>query len=103
VGVGAQGIAITGGYAYVANRISWTVSVVNLTTKLVESTINVGNRPIGVAVSADGAYVYVTNPSDDLFNPGSVSVISTASKTVVATVTDGIGNQPRMMAAWTQP
>ena len=50
----------------------------------VTATIPVGSEPIGVAVSPNGAYVYVTNRGDN-----SVSVISTASNTVTATVTVG--------------
>jgi YVTN family beta-propeller protein len=48
----------------------------------------VGSFPYGVAVTPDGKHVYVTNSST---TSSSVSVIDTASNTVVATVGVGIG------------
>jgi len=41
--------------------------------------------PTGIAITPDGAYAYVTTYA----NPGTVSVIATATNTVVATVTVG--------------
>ncbi len=40
--------------------------------------------PVGVAITPDGAFAYVTH-----FDSGTVSVIETASNTVVATVSVG--------------
>ena len=51
----------------------------------VTATIPVGSTLIGVAVSPNGVYVYVTNYLDN-----SVSVVSTASNTVTATVAVGV-------------
>jgi YVTN family beta-propeller protein len=51
----------------------------------VAATVGVGGKPLGVAVSPDGKFVYVAN---DTFN--SVSVIATATNVVVATV--GVGS-----------
>ena len=47
----------------------------------VTSTIPVGGNPISIAVTPNGAYAYVTN------GDGTVSVISTATNTVTATIT----------------
>ncbi len=47
--------------------------------------------PAGVAITSDGAFAYVTH-----FDSGTVSVIETASNTVVATVPVGVG--PRGVA-----
>jgi YVTN family beta-propeller protein len=70
-----------GPFAYVANINSNTVSVINIPTSSVASTIPVGSGPWGVAVSPDQTQVYVSN------NHGNnVSVINTASDTVVATI-----------------
>ena len=49
------------------------------------STIAVGATPVGVAVSPDGARAYVTNDDGD-----TVSVIDTATNTVIATIAVGI-------------
>lgn len=86
VGAGPQGIAITpdGRRAYVANagaivtgqvgKIGHTVTPINLVTRHPMRAIDVGNAPIGVAVSSDGSTVFVTNSYS-----GSVSPISVAA------------------------
>jgi YVTN family beta-propeller protein len=60
------------------------VSVINTATKTVVATVLVGNFPVGVAITPDGAFAYVTNGLD------TVSVIATATNTLVATVPVGI-------------
>jgi YVTN family beta-propeller protein len=93
-------VAITpdGRHAYVTNfgdpipRPGTTVSVIDTTTDMVVATIpGVGPGPLGVAVTPDGAYVYVVNVLSD-----NVSVIETATNTVVATV--AVGPRPRAVA-----
>ncbi|MGD0406565.1 MAG: YncE family protein, partial [Candidatus Bathyarchaeia archaeon] len=61
-------------------------------TNTVTATVPVGSEPIGVAVTPDGAYAYVTNYGGGYYGSGSVSVISTATNTVTATVT--VGSEP---------
>ena len=97
-------VALTpnGAYAYVTNWNSGTVSVINTTTNTVTATVPVGTgptsaaiapkgtppgliNPVGVAVTPNGKYAYVTNEGNE-----SVSVISTATNKVTATVTVGI-------------
>jgi len=63
------------------------VSVINTATKIVSTNIGVGRAPLGVAVSPDGTRAYITN------GEGTVSVINTATKTLIATVT-GVGPNP---------
>ena len=53
----------------------------------VNASIDVGDQPRGVAVSADGKRVYVVNQLDD-----DISVIDTATNTVVTTIT--VGDSP---------
>ena len=55
-------------------------------TNAVVSTILVGSAPFGVAISPNGARLYVTNLGSD-----SVSVIDTATNAVVATIPVGAG------------
>ena len=50
--------------------------------QMVTATITVGTAPRGVAVTPDGAYVYIANSENN-----SVSVMSTATNTVISTVT----------------
>jgi YVTN family beta-propeller protein len=71
--------------AYITNNGGNTVSVIDTATNTVSATIQVGNRPYGVAVTPDGGKVYVAN--NEFF--GSVSVIDTATDAVVGTITVG--------------
>src|SRR5207249_12237544 len=61
------------------------VSVIDTPRNTVTATVPVGLFPFGVAVTPDGAHVYVANQGG-----GNVSVIATASNTVTATVTVGV-------------
>ena len=54
---------------------------------VVSGTVSVGYKPQGIAVTPDGSKVYVTNYGGD-----NVSVISTATKTVIGTV--DVGSYP---------
>jgi YVTN family beta-propeller protein len=67
-------IAMTpdGHAAYVTNRGSGTVSVIDTATDTVTATIRVHYGPNRVAVAPDGRYAYVTNGGS-----GTVSVIDT--------------------------
>ena len=71
-------------YAYVANLGSNNVSVINLATNTVTTTLGVGTTPNGVAVNAAGTVAYVTNYSN-----ASMSEINTATNAVTGTVTVG--------------
>lgn len=93
VGSFSLGVAVTpdGKHAYVTNSNfgsnPGTVTVIDTATNKVVTTIAlpVGSFPSGVDVSPDGEHAYVANTGS-----GTVSVISTASNMVVATVTVGI-------------
>jgi YVTN family beta-propeller protein len=90
VGRPSLGVAVTpdGSKVYVANADAGTVSVIDTATNMVSVTISsVGGRAFGVAVSPDGSKVYVTD-SFALFH--SVSVIDSATNTVIATTGDRI-------------
>jgi YVTN family beta-propeller protein len=86
---GAFGIAVTpdGKHAYVTDETRF-VTVIDTATNTAEPTgITVGIGPFGIAITPDGKHAYVANNSD-----GTVSVIRTATNTVVATVP--VGNSP---------
>jgi YVTN family beta-propeller protein len=78
-------ITPNGQKAYVTNfgigNSGTTVSVVDLTTDAVSTTITVGQGPAGAAVTPDGIKVYIANRTT-----GTVSVISTATDTVIGTI-----------------
>ena len=65
--------------------------MISTATNTVTATVTVGSFPLGVAVTPNGAYVYVTNQRS-----GTVSVINTATNTVTATIT--VGSDPNGVA-----
>lgn len=95
---GPSGMAITpaGDKAYVNNYGSGnpdssgnatTVRVVDLNTNaIIGAPILVGLAPAALAVTPDGAYVYVINYIDGNPGTGTTSVIRTSDNTVVATI-----------------
>jgi YVTN family beta-propeller protein len=78
----ATAISPDGKNGYVAIDVAFFVQV--LFIGAVEGPIVVGNEPSGVAFAPDSKRAYVTNSSD-----GTVSVIATATGTVVATLPVG--------------
>ena len=84
----AVGLSSTNIYsqtAYISNYGSNTVTVINLTTNSVVTTITVGTSPFGVSVSPDGSKVYVANSgTPSVFNSNTVSKISTATNTILS-------------------
>ncbi len=96
----AAAVTPNGPRAYVPNFDDNTVTVIDLTTHTpLPDPIVVGEGPLGVAVSVDGARVYVTNfgdpdESDEVDYTGdTVSFIDTATNTVVDTNPDEDGVQ----------
>ena len=83
VGAEPNSVAIhpDGTVAYVANSVSGTVSVVNLTTQLTTNTIPVGAEPRALVLSPSGTRLYVSNHSSN-----TLSVIDTVTLSVIATV-----------------
>jgi YVTN family beta-propeller protein len=96
VGTRPSGVAITpdGSKVYVTNQFSDTVSAINTRTNAVTTIPIVCNpfgipcNPFGVAMSPDGLKVYVGN------GLSYISVIDTASNTVVSTIQIGNGILP---------
>ena len=73
--------------AYIPNSGSNNVSVINLLTNTVIGNINVGDKPIGVAVSKDGNRAYVVNQESS-----NVSVINTHDNTFIGSFP--VGSSP---------
>ncbi|HET7732129.1 MAG TPA: YncE family protein [Usitatibacter sp.] len=76
----ASTVASAAPFAYVPLPFADQVAVVDLATNTVRK-VPVGNSPVGVAIEPGGARVYVANGEDN-----TVSVIATASNTVVGTI-----------------
>jgi YVTN family beta-propeller protein/autotransporter-associated beta strand protein len=93
VGAGTRARAQTGVLVYAPNSQSNTVSTYTAHsdgTLSATGTVNVGTTPQAVGMRGDQAYAYVANTGDN-----TVSVIDTASRTVVQTI--ATGNSPRSL------
>ena len=101
-GTFSQALAITpnGAFSYVANNgntnccgggfVASSVSVIDTASNTEIATVPVAS-PLGIAVTPDGAFVYVTNINDD-----TITVMNTVTNTVVASVP--VGNFPHSIA-----
>jgi YVTN family beta-propeller protein len=109
VGIGHGGVAITpdGKDAYVANGNDGTVSVIDTATGVVSATIPVGSAssplgtaPGGVAITPGGKRAYAISgtrrETDGTVTDGTVSVITTATGKVSATIP--VGGAPGAVA-----
>jgi YVTN family beta-propeller protein len=92
-------ITSDGSTAYVPNKASNTVSVVDLESRTVASTIEGKGlaQPHGAALSPDGRYLFVTNnnrkgtytPTGDNPDAGTVSVIDTKTNEITSVIEVG--------------
>ena len=95
ISVGAQPwhpvISANGKYAYFANKQDHSVSVVNLESESLETTIEGEGlaQPHGAVLSRDGKYLYVTNNNlDGTYNPNGSENLQELSGTVVVIDTE---------------
>jgi len=65
VGFGVS-LASTNSFAYVANKNTDTVSVIDTATNMVNRTIGVRDDPFDVAITPDGLYDYVVNLEENI-------------------------------------
>jgi len=73
-------------FAYITNQGSHDVSVIDIATQAVVSTVPVGRSPAGVVASSRGGRVYVSNPDSK-----TISVIDMRQQAVVQTWPAGAG------------
>ena len=78
-------------WAYVANTVSGTVSVIDTQSYATVATVTVGTEPQAIVSSPNGLFVYVANANDN-----TVQVIDTNTNTVAATIP--VGRSPRALA-----
>jgi YVTN family beta-propeller protein len=69
---------------YVANHLADSISVI--TDSGVETIAGVGDGPVGLALTTDGAYLYAA-----LLNDDAVAIIRTSDNTLVETINTGDG------------
>ena len=87
MGTNPYGITISpdGTKAYVVNKGSNSVSIINTSTYAVTTiTSGVGSAPTGVAISPNGTTLWVTN-----YSSGTVSIFNTSTNALITTVTVG--------------
>jgi YVTN family beta-propeller protein len=97
-GIGDIVLNPAGTIAYVGTGVGTRINAINTSTFVV-STISVGNDggdPTGIAVSPDGAYLYVTNQRSSSSTASTVSVISTATNTRTRSIP--VGGSPTGIA-----
>ncbi len=84
-----------GTVAYIANSGADNISVVDLTTKTVTSTISLpaGSGPSRIVIDGSGTYAYVSD-----FTSGNVSQIQLSTNTVTGTVGLPAGSKPEQIA-----
>lgn len=86
----AAAVSPDGRTLYICNRFDNTVSIIDVATKA-ESIVAVTREPMDAAITPNGQYLVVTNflPNDAAIGQKTsavVSIIDTASRTVVATI-----------------
>jgi YVTN family beta-propeller protein len=91
VGGAPTSLAVANGYLFVANSFDLTVTVINLSTYLVDDTIDIGYKPHHLIASIDGSKVYASAFDDD-----NIVVISAIDLTVSKTITE-VGDGPLAM------
>jgi YVTN family beta-propeller protein len=91
----------SGGTAYVSLPDSSTLAIIDTTTGRVTDSIPVGVDPAGIAVSADGGLVYVTDFTAGATDAG-FAVIDTTTKKVIATAPT-LGDGPTEVELTTPP
>jgi len=80
-------IAYVNNYGYgMGSGTGTTVSVVDLQTKMITASITVGIAPAALAITPDGAFVYVANYENGNPGTGTISVIETSDNTVIDTI-----------------
>ncbi|WP_228702791.1 YVTN family beta-propeller repeat protein [Salisaeta longa] len=110
--VGAQPwhpvISPDGRYAYIPNKASHSVSIIDLQAREVVDTIT-GNglaQPHGTVLSADGRYLFVSNnnrkgtytPTGNNSTAGTITVIDTQSREIVEVIE--VGTYPSGIGTW---
>jgi gliding motility-associated-like protein len=83
--------AAANGFAYITDGNN-NVSVIDISTDKVVATIPVGATPLGVAISADGTRVYITNQGGG--GTPSISVINASTNKVIATIAMPPNSEP---------
>ncbi len=78
-------ISSDGAQAFVANRLSNEVAIIDTQTELVVRTEKVGSKPTGLALLPDDSRLYVSNRDQN-----TISVLNTSTGAVVATLELGV-------------
>ncbi|MGH9523366.1 MAG: hypothetical protein ACRD3E_12640, partial [Terriglobales bacterium] len=73
-----------GTWAYVANKGSNSVSIINVSSLTLDATVSVGSSPIWITAKPDSTTMYVLNQGS-----GTVTVIDTVGRVVVGTIAVG--------------
>jgi YVTN family beta-propeller protein len=86
---GSRNVAVSQDGKFIYGTVGAAISVISSTTNRVVTTVPVGATAVNIAVSPNGAFVYVT--CDNGTGNGYVAVVDTATYQVIATVPMGYG------------
>lgn len=78
---------------YIAQATSNQLAVFDITSERIVAEIPVADRPVGLAISADGSRLYVTSA----VSKGTVQVVDLASRTIVGSI--AVGHTPVAVVA----
>jgi YVTN family beta-propeller protein len=103
-GTGPEGITVANGFAYVCNVGGWaldnTVSVINASTDVLETTLTVGDKPNSAVVDANGAVWVLTggyteyDAAWNVVSETAGNLVKIVGNTIEATYTFAVGNHP---------
>jgi len=98
----AAAVTPDGSHAYIVNWNNNSVSVVDTSSNTVTDTINIPVEPssllYGIAISPDGSTAYVSTDQIGTGSAGTITVIDTASNSVLDVYSTGINNLLEGMA-----
>ena len=103
-GTGPEGITVANGFAYVCNvggfSLDSTVTIINTTTDVVETTLTVGDKPNSAVVDANGAVWVLTggyteyDAAWNVVSETAGNLVKIVGNTIEATYTFAVGNHP---------
>ncbi len=103
-GTGPEGIAVSNGFAYVCNvggfGLDSTVSIIDIETDMVVSTLTVGDKPNSAVVDANGAVWVLTggyteyDANWNIVSETAGNLVKIVGNTVEATYAFAVGNHP---------
>lgn len=104
-GIGSEGIVVSNGFAYVCNVGGWgfdnTVSIIDIETDLVVSTLEVGDKPNSVVADVNGDIWVLTeghtvyDAAWNIVSETAGNLVKITNNTIAESYTFAVGNHPQ--------